>query len=114
MCCLFPTSKTFTVDRTKDRPLASGTVTSTQAVAFLGLKLTAGLGVLLQLNWYRYEHDLFSILVGSGSISIDGSILLGASSLAVVTIYPFMKRITYWPQAVLGMPQARYMSYTKD
>lgn len=30
------------------------------------------------------------------------SILLGASSLSVVTIYPFMKRITYWPQSVLG------------
>lgn len=30
------------------------------------------------------------------------SILLGASSLSVVTIYPFMKRVTYWPQAVLG------------
>ena len=32
------------------------------------------------------------------------SILLGASSLSVVTIYPFMKRVTYWPQAVLGEP----------
>jgi len=38
---------------------------------------------LTQLNWY--------------------SILLGASSLSLVTIYPFMKRITYWPQAVLGL-----------
>ncbi|KAJ8086459.1 Para-hydroxybenzoate--polyprenyltransferase, mitochondrial precursor (PHB:polyprenyltransferase) [Marasmius tenuissimus] len=53
------------------------------ALIFLGGQLTAGLSVLLQLNWY--------------------SILLGASSLSVVTIYPFMKRITHWPQAVLGL-----------
>ncbi|KAL4265625.1 4-hydroxybenzoate polyprenyltransferase, mitochondrial [Pleurotus pulmonarius] len=71
------------VDRTKERPIARGDITRRQAFAFLGLQLTAGLGVLLQLNWY--------------------SILLGASSLSVVTIYPFMKRITHWPQAVLGL-----------
>ncbi|KAI0722828.1 4-hydroxybenzoate polyprenyl transferase [Earliella scabrosa] len=71
------------VERTKTRPLAAGEITPTQAFAFLGLQLTAGLGVLTQLNWY--------------------SILLGASSLSVVTIYPFMKRVTYWPQAVLGL-----------
>ncbi|KAM5534269.1 hypothetical protein V8D89_010879 [Ganoderma adspersum] len=71
------------VERTKTRPLAAGELTSTQAVTFLGLQLTAGLGVLTQLNWY--------------------SILLGASSLSVVTIYPFMKRVTHWPQAVLGL-----------
>jgi len=52
-------------------------------VTFLGGQLAVGLGVLLQLNWY--------------------SILLGASSLSVVTIYPLMKRITHWPQAVLGL-----------
>ncbi|EJF56605.1 4-hydroxybenzoate polyprenyl transferase [Dichomitus squalens LYAD-421 SS1] len=71
------------VERTKTRPLAAGEITSTQAFVFLGLQLTAGLGVLTQLNWY--------------------SILLGASSLCVVTIYPFMKRVTHWPQAVLGL-----------
>ncbi|KAH8113334.1 4-hydroxybenzoate polyprenyl transferase [Phellopilus nigrolimitatus] len=71
------------VERTKERPLARGDITSAQAFGFLGVQLTAGLGVLLQLNWY--------------------SILLGASSLSVVTIYPFMKRITHWPQAVLGL-----------
>ncbi|KAL7282518.1 hypothetical protein ACG7TL_003989 [Trametes sanguinea] len=71
------------VERTKTRPLAAGEITPTQAFAFLGLQLTAGLGVLTQLNWY--------------------SIFLGASSLCVVTIYPFMKRVTYWPQAVLGL-----------
>nr|VWO99253.1 Putative non-ribosomal peptide ligase/ polyketide synthase hybrid [Ganoderma boninense] len=71
------------VERTKTRPLAAGEITPTQAFTFLGLQLSAGLGVLTQLNWY--------------------SILLGASSLSVVTIYPFMKRVTHWPQAVLGL-----------
>jgi len=71
------------VARTKERPLARGDITQKQAVVFLGAQLTAGLGVLLQLNWY--------------------SILLGASSLSVVTIYPLMKRLTHWPQAVLGL-----------
>ncbi|KAH7102983.1 4-hydroxybenzoate polyprenyl transferase [Auriculariales sp. MPI-PUGE-AT-0066] len=63
------------VDRTKNRPLAR--------LGFLAAQLTVGLGVLLQLNWY--------------------SILLGASSLSLVTVYPLMKRITYWPQFVLGL-----------
>ncbi|KAF8665647.1 hypothetical protein AX16_000102 [Volvariella volvacea WC 439] len=71
------------VERTKDRPLARGDITQQQALVFLGVQLTAGLGVLLNLNWY--------------------SILLGASSLSVVTIYPLMKRVTHWPQAVLGL-----------
>ncbi|KAG2013475.1 4-hydroxybenzoate polyprenyl transferase [Coprinopsis cinerea AmutBmut pab1-1] len=48
-----------------------------------GGQLGLGLAVLLQFNWY--------------------SILLGASSLSLVTIYPFMKRVTHWPQAVLGL-----------
>lgn len=38
----------------------------------------------------------------SDSIPFSRSILLGAASLSVVTVYPLMKRITYWPQAVLG------------
>ncbi|TIB73999.1 4-hydroxybenzoate polyprenyl transferase [Wallemia mellicola] len=71
------------VERTKTRPLAAGDVTPANAIGFLGLQLSAGLGILTQLNLY--------------------SILLGASSLSLVTIYPFMKRITYWPQAVLGL-----------
>jgi len=71
------------VARTKDRPLARGDISNTQVMVFLGGQLAVGLGVLLQLNWH--------------------SILLGASSLSVVTIYPFMKRITHWPQAVLGL-----------
>ncbi|KZW03692.1 4-hydroxybenzoate polyprenyl transferase [Exidia glandulosa HHB12029] len=71
------------VDRTKDRPLARGDISMPQAVAFLGAQLTVGLGVLLQLNWY--------------------SIYLGAASLGLVVVYPFMKRVTYWPQFVLGL-----------
>ncbi|KAI0921367.1 hypothetical protein AcW2_006359 [Taiwanofungus camphoratus] len=71
------------VERTRERPLARGDISRPQAVGFLGLQLTAGLAVLTQLNWY--------------------SILLGASSLSLVTIYPFMKRVTHWPQAVLGL-----------
>ncbi|KAF9586221.1 Para-hydroxybenzoate--polyprenyltransferase, mitochondrial precursor (PHB:polyprenyltransferase) [Lunasporangiospora selenospora] len=71
------------VERTKVRPLASGAVSPAQAVTFLGLQLSAGLAVLTQLNVY--------------------SILLGASSLSLVVTYPAMKRITYWPQVVLGL-----------
>ncbi|KAK3819663.1 MAG: 4-hydroxybenzoate polyprenyl transferase [Benniella sp.] len=71
------------VERTKVRPLASGVITPSQAIAFLGLQLGAGLAVLTQLNLY--------------------SILLGASSLSLVVTYPAMKRITYWPQVVLGL-----------
>ncbi|KIJ20128.1 hypothetical protein PAXINDRAFT_68749 [Paxillus involutus ATCC 200175] len=71
------------VERTRTRPLARGDITRRQALGFLAGQLTVGLGVLLQLNWY--------------------SIFLGASSLSLVTVYPLMKRITYWPQAVLGL-----------
>ncbi|KAJ3148008.1 Para-hydroxybenzoate--polyprenyltransferase, mitochondrial precursor (PHB:polyprenyltransferase) [Geranomyces variabilis] len=69
--------------RTRGRPLAAGTVSVPQAVGFLAAQLTVGLGVLMQLNWY--------------------SIFLGAGSLVPVVLYPLMKRVTYWPQAVLGL-----------
>jgi 4-hydroxybenzoate polyprenyltransferase len=71
------------VERTNQRPLAAGTINYPQAWKFLALQLSAGLGVLCQLNMY--------------------SIILGASSLGLVIIYPLMKRVTYWPQAVLGL-----------
>ncbi|XP_051168927.1 4-hydroxybenzoate polyprenyltransferase, mitochondrial [Leptopilina boulardi] len=71
------------VARTRERPLASGDVTQFQALVFLGGQLSLALLILLQLNWY--------------------SILLGASSLGLVIIYPLMKRVTYWPQFILGM-----------
>ncbi|EHK53792.1 4-hydroxybenzoate octaprenyltransferase [Allomesorhizobium alhagi] len=71
------------VDRTRSRPLPSGQVTRKQAWAFLVLQALAGLLVLVQFNSF--------------------AILLGIGSLAVVAIYPFMKRFTYWPQFVLGL-----------
>jgi len=71
------------VARTAARPIPSGQVTVTQAWLFLAVLCTAGLLVLVQFNWF--------------------TIMLGASSLLLIAIYPFMKRITFWPQAVLGL-----------
>jgi 4-hydroxybenzoate polyprenyltransferase len=71
------------VERTRSRPLPSGQVSVTQAAAFLALQALVGLAVLLSFNAF--------------------TILLGAASLAIVAVYPFMKRITYWPQIVLGL-----------
>ncbi len=71
------------VERTRSRPLPSGQVSRKQAFIFLGLQALVGLAVLLTFNRF--------------------AILLGISSLAIVAIYPFMKRITSWPQAVLGL-----------
>jgi len=71
------------VERTRSRPIPSGQVSVLQAVLFLiGLSLV-GLMVLLNLSWT--------------------AILLGVASLALVAIYPFMKRFTYWPQVFLGL-----------
>lgn len=71
------------VARTKNRPLVAGELQLTDAWIFLGAQLGVGLLILLEMNWY--------------------SIMLGASSLGLVIIYPLMKRITHWPQLVLGM-----------
>lgn len=71
------------VARTASRPIPSGQVTKRQAVAFLVAQALVGLVVLLQFN--------------------GTTILVGLGSLAVVAIYPFMKRITDWPQLVLGL-----------
>ncbi|KAK9828355.1 hypothetical protein WJX74_010561 [Apatococcus lobatus] len=71
------------VERTRSRPLPSRSVTVPQAAGLLGAQLLLGLGILVQLN--------------------TPSILLGASSLLLVGAYPYMKRITYWPQAFLGL-----------
>ncbi|CAH2065314.1 unnamed protein product [Thlaspi arvense] len=71
------------VDRTRLRPIASGLLTPSQGILFLGLQLLLGLGILLQLNNY--------------------SRVLGASSLLLVFSYPLMKRFTFWPQAFLGL-----------
>jgi 4-hydroxybenzoate polyprenyltransferase len=71
------------VERTRSRPLPSGQVTLRQAWAFLVVQALVGLVVLLQFNSF--------------------TILVGIASLAVVAIYPFAKRITNWPQFVLGL-----------
>ena len=71
------------VARTATRPITSGQVSVIQALAFLALQLGIGLAVLLQFNTY--------------------TVILGASSLVLVALYPFAKRVTYWPQFVLGL-----------
>ncbi|MDR7031587.1 4-hydroxybenzoate octaprenyltransferase [Mesorhizobium sp. BE184] len=70
------------VERTRSRPLPSGQVSRRQAWVFLLIQAFIGFAVLLQFN---------SFAIG-----------LGICSLLVVAIYPFMKRITNWPQLVLG------------
>jgi 4-hydroxybenzoate polyprenyltransferase len=70
------------VERTRARPIPSGRVTVRQALIFLTAQLLVGLIILLQFNLL--------------------TIWTGISSLAIVAVYPFMKRITYWPQVVLG------------
>ncbi|ODQ77461.1 hypothetical protein BABINDRAFT_23602, partial [Babjeviella inositovora NRRL Y-12698] len=70
------------VERTVERPIASGRVSVPQAVAFLGAQLAVGLLVLLQL-----PLDCF---------------FLGAASLVLVGTYPLFKRFTYYPQAALS------------
>jgi 4-hydroxybenzoate polyprenyltransferase len=71
------------VARTRLRPLPSGAVTIPQAIAFLLLQSAVGAAVLLSLN--------------------RASILLGLAVLGLIGSYPFMKRITYWPQIFLGL-----------
>ena len=71
------------VARTATRPLPAGQVSVRAAWLFLGLQLAAGFAVLLQLN--------------------TSAIIVGAASLLLVFSYPYMKRITYWPQAWLGL-----------
>jgi 4-hydroxybenzoate polyprenyltransferase len=71
------------VARTRLRPLPSGTVSVGQAVVFLLLQLAIGAAVLFSLN--------------------QTSILLGSAVLVLIGTYPFMKRITYWPQVFLGL-----------
>jgi 4-hydroxybenzoate polyprenyltransferase len=71
------------VARTRSRPIPSGQVSVAQAWVFLALQSLVGLAVLLNFNRY--------------------TILLAIASLALVAIYPFMKRFTDWPQLVLGI-----------
>jgi 4-hydroxybenzoate polyprenyltransferase len=71
------------VARTRNRPIASGRVSVKAAAALMVALSFSGLAVLLQFNMF--------------------AVALGMASLGVVAVYPFMKRITHWPQAVLGL-----------
>ncbi len=71
------------VERTRHRPLASGVVSLRAAWVWLVMLCLIGLVVLLQLTPF--------------------AALVAVLSLALVAAYPFMKRITWWPQAWLGM-----------
>ena len=71
------------VARTRERPLASGRLGVPQALAFLALQLLVGALVLLAFN--------------------GSAVVLALASLPLIVIYPLMKRITWWPQAFLGI-----------
>ncbi|MEG3123738.1 4-hydroxybenzoate octaprenyltransferase [Sphingomonas sp. GB1N7] len=71
------------VARTRSRPLASGAVSVKAAWVWLAILCLIGLAVLLQLHLY--------------------AAIVALLSLAPVAAYPFMKRITWWPQAWLGL-----------
>jgi 4-hydroxybenzoate polyprenyltransferase len=71
------------VERTRSRPIPAGQVSVSGAMVFLFAQALVGLAVLLQFNRFA---------VGTG-----------IASLIIVAIYPFMKRITSWPQIVLGL-----------
>jgi 4-hydroxybenzoate polyprenyltransferase len=71
------------VERTRARPIPAGQVSVPQAAAFLVVQALIGLVVLVQFNRF--------------------AIMTGIASLVIVAIYPFMKRITWWPQVVLGL-----------
>lgn len=71
------------VERTKDRPLASGVVSRKQAIVFLMLLMSIGAVILFSMNMT--------------------TITLGLLTIPLIIAYPLMKRITYWPQAFLGI-----------
>jgi 4-hydroxybenzoate polyprenyltransferase len=71
------------VERTRSRPIPAGQVSVRQATVFLIVQALIGLVVLLQFNRF--------------------AVVTGIASLVIVAIYPFMKRITWWPQIVLGL-----------
>ena len=71
------------VERTRSRPIPSGQVTVTQATIFMLAQALVGLLVLIQFNRF--------------------TVVTGLASLLVVVVYPYMKRITYWPQIFLGL-----------
>ena len=71
------------VERTKERPIASGKISVSEAFIYLVFLCLISLLILLQFNLL--------------------TIILGVSSIILVFTYPFMKRVTYWPQLFLGL-----------
>jgi 4-hydroxybenzoate polyprenyltransferase len=71
------------VARTADRPIASGRISVKKAWLFIVVCSLTSLAILLTFNWF--------------------AAILGAASCLLVAAYPFMKRITWWPQAWLGL-----------
>ena len=71
------------VERTRNRPLASGALTLPQALLFLGVQLLVGLAVLVQLNL--------------------NAAIMALAAMPLIVIYPWMKRVTWWPQLFLGV-----------
>jgi 4-hydroxybenzoate polyprenyltransferase len=71
------------VERTRSRPIPAGQVSVPQAAVFLVVQALIGLAVLLQFNRF--------------------AVMTGIASLVIAAVYPFMKRITWWPQIVLGL-----------
>ncbi|SEH84824.1 4-hydroxybenzoate polyprenyltransferase [Rheinheimera pacifica] len=70
------------VERTKQRPLASGAISSSEALQLFALLVLLSAGLLLFLNWQ--------------------TVLLSVVALLLASVYPFMKRYTHLPQVVLG------------
>lgn len=70
------------VERTKQRPLASGAISSNEALQLFALLVLLSAGLLLFLNWQ--------------------TVLLSVVALLLASVYPFMKRYTHLPQVVLG------------
>jgi 4-hydroxybenzoate polyprenyltransferase len=71
------------VERTRNRPLAAGRVGAREALLFVAAQCLVGLMVLTALNWT--------------------AVLIALASVPLIVAYPFMKRITWWPQAFLGI-----------
>ena len=71
------------VRRTKNRPIASGKISVLESLMYVVFLFTIALLILVQFNWL--------------------TIILGMCSMILAFSYPFMKRITYWPQLFLGL-----------
>lgn len=71
------------VERTATRPIPMGQISPNEALAFTVVMSLIGLAVLVQFNLF--------------------TIVLSACSLVLVAVYPFMKRVTHWPQLMLGL-----------